>query len=128
MAKPSSTPKLLWQPTKEYIEDANLSHFISWLDENKSLNFTSYQELWQWSVDDINSFWQSILEYFEVIYEGTYSSVIDDKEMPKASWFSGIRLNYAEHIFRQQSQEYPALIFKTESSEILDSNRSSLIL
>ena len=38
--------------------------------------------------------------------------------MPEVSWFSGIKLNYAEHIFRQRSQEYPAIIFKTESSEI----------
>ena len=109
-------PNLLWTPTKTSKEETNITNFINWLEHHKSLQFNDYQELWQWSVDEIEDFWESCLEYFEVDYSGTYSSVIDTYDMPGGRWFSGIKLNYAEHIFRHRNEDNPAIIFKSEST------------
>jgi acetoacetyl-CoA synthetase len=113
-------PKLLWAPSDNSRKHANITSFINWLRTNKSLHFHDYQELWQWSTAEIEEFWQAILEYFEVQYDGTYSKVLDQPKMPGNSWFAGIKLNYAEHIFRHKNSSYPAIIFKSESSDTIE--------
>lgn len=107
-------PRLLWEPTAKTKAKANLTAFMHWLAEEKGLTFTGYQELWQWSVDNIEDFWVAILEYFKIAYDGQYTSVTDKPGMPGVAWFQGLRLNYAEHIFRQQNNPNPAIIFKDE--------------
>jgi acetoacetyl-CoA synthetase len=109
-------PNLLWTPTDLTTEQSNITSFLAWLKQKKSLQFDNYQELWQWSTDEIEAFWQAILEYFEVSYEGHYASVLDTREMPGNNWFAGIKLNYAEHIFRNRNENHPAIIFKSEST------------
>ena len=109
-------PKLLWQPDAKSKAKANLTHYLSWLQQEKGLSFSGYHELWQWSVDHLAEFWTSMLNYFAVAYDGKYTSVMDKPAMPGINWFPGIRLNYAEHIFRQQNSDYPAIIFKAENT------------
>ena len=46
---------LLWTPTPERIERANLTHYMRWLAE-RGRRFGSYAELWQWSIDDLDGF------------------------------------------------------------------------
>ena len=41
---------LLWSPTPEIIRDANLTRYMAWLRTTRGLTFTTYQELWHWSV------------------------------------------------------------------------------
>ena len=53
---------LLWQPSPEWVEDARLTHYMRWLDRG----FETYDELWRWSVEDLEAFWGSLWEYFEV--------------------------------------------------------------
>ena len=113
-------PKLLWTPSELSTEQANITGFIKWLKGNKSLVFNNYQELWQWSTTEIEAFWQAVLEYFEISYDGSYASVLDKQEMPGNNWFAGIKLNYAEHIFRNKSERHPAIIFKSESKESVE--------
>src|SRR5690606_40409479 len=63
-------------------------------------DFADYHELWQWSVDDLDGFWASIWDYFEVIAHTPYTSVLGERTMPGATWFPGATLNYAEHALR----------------------------
>ncbi len=107
-------PQLLWQPQQEFINQSNLKDFERWLGRNKNLHFDSYDALWQWSVNEVETFWQSIWEYFDVIQHSPYKKVLSEHTMPGAKWFAGASLNYAEHIFRQKSEERPALIFQNE--------------
>ncbi|MEC3977405.1 acetoacetate--CoA ligase [Amycolatopsis sp. H20-H5] len=58
--------------------------------------FGSYDELWRWSVTDLEGFWAKVWDHFEV--RGTYDRVLDSPEMPGAQWFPGAELNYAEHM------------------------------
>lgn len=109
---------MLWSPSPQFIEQSNLKRFTNWLTTRKNLSFKSYDELWSWSTSHLEDFWECILQYFDVVYEGNYSSVLSGQQPYNASWFDGIRLNYAEHIFRTYTDAHPAIIFKGESRAI----------
>lgn len=111
------SPRLLWTPSEQVSNDSNLNHYMSWLSKNKSLSFKDYHQLWQWSVDNIEDFWKSQWEYFDILHDGSFKQVVQG-QMPRAKWFEGTRLNYAEHIFRKKNNDKPAIIFKSESSSI----------
>ena len=72
-----------------------LDAYVGWLAE-RGHTFASYEELWQWSIDDLEGFWASVWDYFEV--KGSYERVLGSRDMPGAEWFPGARLNYAEHM------------------------------
>ena len=106
--------KKLWIPTNTFINNSNLQQFEKWLAKEKDLHFDNYEALWQWSIDELEDFWASIAQYFEVVFHTPYQQVLDTRAMPGAKWFEGATLNYAEHIFRQQTTKRPALIFQNE--------------
>ena len=107
--------EILWRPSEDFVNHSNLKHFENWLEDEKGLKFNSYDALWQWSVDNVEDFWESVWKYFEIISHSPYRFVLSSLEMPGAKWFEGATLNYSEHIFRQKSNERPALIFYSES-------------
>jgi acetoacetyl-CoA synthetase len=86
---------LLWSPSDALRETANVTRFISWLNE-RGHAFKSYDELRRWSVDDIAAFWQAIWDYFDVKSSTPYECVLRDEAMPGAEWFPGARVNYIE--------------------------------
>ena len=105
----------LWTPTDRFISESNLKRYEQWLEENRGLRFDSYREMWEWSVKDVEGFWESLWDYFEIINHSQYKRVLSSEEMPGSRWFEGAKLNYAEHIFRMKSDERPALEFRSET-------------
>jgi acetoacetyl-CoA synthetase len=97
---PDGAGELLWSPTAEQVRSSRLAHYQAWLGEHKGVRTTSYDELWRWSTENLDGFWQSIWEHFEVVAEGSPQPVLGERRMPHAQWFPNARLNYAEHIFR----------------------------
>ena len=99
-ARPIEEGALLWEPPTNVASAANVTAYMRWLKETRGLSFDSYQELWRWSVTDLDAFWGSIWDYFEVIGHSPHTAVLADDAMPGARWFPGARLNYAEHALR----------------------------
>jgi acetoacetyl-CoA synthetase len=97
-----TTPELLWTPSPERVRRANVTRYIGWLEETHGLSFGSYDALWRWSVSDLEGFWASLIEFFDVHFSTTATRVIGDHAMPGARWFDGARLNYAEFVFRDK--------------------------
>src|SRR5688572_18693544 len=95
------SPLPLWMPSAQVRNDSNLTRYQEWLMENYNLSFSDYNSLWQWSVDNVADFWQSLWKYFNVQFDGSYTQVIKGDTMPFISWFDGTSLNYAEHVFRK---------------------------
>jgi acetoacetyl-CoA synthetase len=93
-------PEVLWTPSQEGVERATLTRYQDWLARTRDLRFDDYQDLWRWSVDDLEAFWSSIVEFFDVRFDEPPERVLGRTSMPGAEWFPGARLNYAEHIFR----------------------------
>ncbi|WP_421869954.1 acetoacetate--CoA ligase [Marinoscillum sp.] len=113
----STTPKKLWEPSQSFKSESNLQAYMDWLRSKKELSFGDYDELWRWSIDHTRDFWGSLYEYFQIIDHGECRSVHDDAPMPETTWFEGSKINYAEHIFRQEQAGKDAIIFKQEGNE-----------
>ena len=111
------TNPILWTPTTEEIRSSRLADFRQWLILQKGLSFPDYESLWQWSVDHIEDFWESIIEFFNVKLHSNYTSVLTDEPMPNTQWFTGASLNYAEHIYLGMQSQQMAIIFKNEVGE-----------
>ncbi|MCY4624642.1 MAG: acetoacetate--CoA ligase [Chloroflexi bacterium] len=104
---------LLWSPSEERKAQANITRYMAWLRESRGLDFGSYDELWRWSVDDLEAFWASIWDYFGVRARKPYDRVLADRSMPGAKWFTGAELNYAEHALARRD-EHVALLWRNE--------------
>jgi acetoacetyl-CoA synthetase len=104
---------LLWAPSAERAERANLTHYMRWLAA-RGHRFGSYADLWQWSIDDLDGFWGSLWDYFEVRASQPYERVLKASAMPGAEWFPGARLNYAEHALRHEREGADALLYLSE--------------
>jgi acetoacetyl-CoA synthetase len=93
---------LLWEGSAAFKAKANLTRFMDWLRSERGLDFADYEALRRWSVSDVEAFWAAIWDHFEIISDAGYDEVLATSEMPGAEWFSGSRVNYAEHILRQE--------------------------
>lgn len=109
-----SLPPPVWSPSNSFIRESNLTHYSQWLQREKGLAFQQYKELWEWSVNHPEEFWESIWNYFGIQSYAPYHCVLEDVLMPGSRWFPGSRLNYAEHIFRAASDDRPAILFQSE--------------
>ena len=74
-----------------------IGDYLGWLERERSLRFEGYDDLYAWSVDDLDAFWQSIWDFFEVRSHSPHTAALADATMPGAVWFPGATLNYAEH-------------------------------
>ena len=120
------TPTLLWQPSPELLSDSHLARYMDWLTQEKGLHFGHYRDLWKWSTDHIEDFWQSQWEYFQIISHAPYMSVLSGAGMPDYKWFEGATLNYAEHIFRQKTAARPAILFQNERQPLIEMSWAEL--
>lgn len=118
---------VLWHPSPAMKEQSNLTKYQKWLGDKYHLHFPDYEGLWKWSVTDIDEFWKSIWDYFQVISHHPYDSVLNGDHMPEYNWFPGSRINYAEHILRHRSDDLPALIFQQEGEQVISMSWEELL-
>jgi acetoacetyl-CoA synthetase len=107
-------PPIVWTPSPERIASATITRYREWLNETRGLELEGYPDLWQWSVDELDGFWGSIWEFFEVQASEPYVRVLTTREMPAARWFPGARLSYAEHVFRGRDDSEVAIRHASE--------------
>ena len=107
-------PPIVWTPSRERVASATITRYREWLNETRDLRLEDYADLWQWSVDELEGFWASIWEYFEVEASEPYERVLTTHEMPGAAWFPGARLSYAEHAFRRRADSEVAIRHASE--------------
>ncbi len=107
--------EILWTPDAARIEHANVTALIRWLERERDLSFGDYLRLWRWSVEDIESFWGALWEFFEVEASSAYRQVLGRRAMPGAEWFPGARLNYAQNVLRRERHGGVALLHASEN-------------
>ncbi|KAE8354152.1 hypothetical protein BDV28DRAFT_92090 [Aspergillus coremiiformis] len=96
---PSSTiPRKLWEHTNP--QSTQMGIFKQKLEEEKGLQFPAFHNLYEWSINNRAAFWAFCWNFFSIIHEGNYTTVVDESAridtVPK--WFEGIRLNFAENM------------------------------
>jgi acetoacetyl-CoA synthetase len=98
----TTAPPIVWEPSPERVERAWLTRDVRWLRETRGLELEGYDALWRWSVSDLESFWESLWDFFDVgaAAERGNGPVLARREMPGAEWFPGARLNFAEQLLR----------------------------
>ncbi|MFW9996629.1 MAG: acetoacetate--CoA ligase, partial [Candidatus Odinarchaeota archaeon] len=109
--------KLLWEPSKEIVKRANSTRFMDFVNEKFNLDFTSYFQLHEWSVENIPDFWAAMWDFGGVIASRKYDKVVENLNVfPRTSWFPGARLNYAENLLRYRDDNL-AIIFRGEAGK-----------
>src|SRR5919201_807783 len=81
--------ELLWEPSPDPVERATMTRYMGWLAAERGRSFDGYGALWEWSVTELEEFWASIWDFFEVEASASYSDVLPERVMPGARWFEG---------------------------------------
>ncbi|MDQ4114721.1 MAG: acetoacetate--CoA ligase [Actinomycetota bacterium] len=89
--------EIVWTPPADVLSTSRVGEFLAWLARERDLEMTTHEELWRWSVTDLDGFWSAVWEFFGVRSHAPYEAVLGSREMPGARWFPGALLNYAEH-------------------------------
>ncbi len=112
-------PQPLWVPSAELIQNSNITGFIAFVNKKFNLTLNGYDDTYQWSVSKPEEFWDSLLEYSGIIFEGNRDNVLQRNNppgivAPGADWFPGIKMNFAENLLRNRGNEI-AIIEHNES-------------
>lgn len=101
---------VLWTPSAERIERSALRAYLDWLAEREGRPFDDHDALHAWSVADVDRFWCSVVDHYGVAFSTPYTQVRTTDPMPHARWFTGARLNWAEHALRHGADDDTALV------------------
>ncbi|MET8298709.1 acetoacetate--CoA ligase [Streptomyces sp. NPDC005180] len=118
----ATQPEPLWSPSPDRIAAARVTAFQAWAAERFGAPAEGgYPALHRWSVEELDTFWRAVAEWFDVRFTTPYESVLADRSMPGARWFTGSTLNYAEHALRAAEDparaQNPALLHVDETHE-----------
>lgn len=107
----------LWEPSEERKSRANITRFITIVNQQYGLDIRSYDQLRQWSVEYIPEFWATMWDFAGIKSSCGYSKVVDDLEhFPGTKWFGGARLNFADNLLRYRDNHL-AFIFRGETQK-----------
>ncbi len=111
----------LFIPDIDRVEQSNMFDFIKYINTENQLEIKYYDSLYDYSINHIEEFWEAVWKYADIIHSEPYRSVLEyDKLLnivsPGAKWFPGSRLNFAENLLRNRSDD-TALISYNENKE-----------
>ncbi|WP_034268252.1 acetoacetate--CoA ligase [Haloechinothrix halophila] len=90
-------PEVLWRPAADHVADTAIERFRQWLRDAKDVQVNDYDELWEWSVTELDAFWSAAAEFCGVRWHERPTAITEGERMPDVHWFPGGTLNYAEH-------------------------------
>ena len=107
---------MLWQPDDLAQNDSLLADYCRYLKYEKMGDFTDYESLWQWSVDNKDTFWSSVWDFADVIGDKGERAYHHDDDIRKARFFPEAKLSLAENMLRYQGAD-DAIIFHREDGK-----------
>jgi acetoacetyl-CoA synthetase len=112
---PVAEGDLLWEPSESFKQGSVMTEYMRWLAEQRGLELESYDDLWRWSVGELEAFWASVVDFFRVELSRPAERILGDRSMPGTRWFEGAEINYAQNVFRHASADTPALVYQSET-------------
>ncbi|KAE9980763.1 hypothetical protein BLS_008355 [Venturia inaequalis] len=111
----------LWEQSIPDREATAMYKFMVLLNRKHGLQLKTYDDLHKWSIENIAAFWGEVWETTGVVASKSYDHVVDEKApiFPRASWFAGAKLNFAENLLfpaKQPDENGPAIIAATETT------------
>jgi acetoacetyl-CoA synthetase len=117
MSRAVGLHEVLWEASADRLARSSTMDYLGWLRRERGLEFETYRQLWTWSTEELEAFWGSLWDYFEISAVTPYEAVLPTRSMPGAAWFPGARLNYAEHALRHPGGSAPAILHASEDVE-----------
>jgi acetoacetyl-CoA synthetase len=117
--------KPIWIPSAERMHHSNMSSFMRYVEQILKKPISNYEELYNWSVTDIEEFWKSIWVIAGIIHSKRYDRILSGRKMPGAKWFEGSELNFAENLLKFKDN-HPALISVREDKPTIRISYSEL--
>ena len=113
--------KLLWSPSANEIENTQAWGFMQEVNQEFETKLTNFHELYQWSCEFPESFWDLFWKYSSIIAERNPTEALKNGEdFLGSEWFPDARLNFAKNLLSERSDN-PAIVFWAE-----DRQKSSL--
>ncbi|WP_447913631.1 acetoacetate--CoA ligase [Microbacterium phyllosphaerae] len=116
--------EVIWQPDPTSIPETGVACFADHLRRHGVAIGESYDELWQWSVDRPDLFWQSFADFSDVEFGGHRGPVVTGDRMPDTRWFPGRTVNFARHLLERH--EGVALLSIDEDGATTETSWSAL--
>ncbi len=112
---------LVWSPPADVLQRTRIGAFLRWLGEERGIELSTHEELWRWSVTDLEGFWSAVWEFFDVRSHAQHTAILESREMPGARWFPGALLNYAEHALgTAEDTDRPAVLGRSQTRPDVD--------
>ena len=110
-------PEPLWTPAAANIKHTRLSLFQQQVEKQHQQHFASYQDFYQWSIENRSDFWESLWQFCDIKCSKPYTSVLGNgDDFLAAKWFEGAELNFAENLLRYRDNR-AALVSILENGE-----------
>ncbi len=107
----------LWQPNLNLANQSHLHHFMQFINKKFNFSFSDYDELYQWSIDHPEDFWQCTAVFCDIQFSKPPSQIMQrNDEMQKTKWFVDAKLNFAENLMWRRDK-HSALIYANENGE-----------
>ena len=112
-------PPVLWRPAADARSRTRIGAYLDWLERERGLAFDDYDALLRWSIDDLDAFWSTIREHFDVHVGPAPGAALAERRMPGARWFPDARLNWAEHALRLdgRSDGDPVIVGRSQTRD-----------
>ena len=118
---------ILWTPPADWRDTTEIGRFVNWLRDERGLEFGGFDDLYRWSVADLEGFWGGLWDFYG-IRSTPYERVLGKRTMPGAQWFTGARLNYAEHLVGlEEDRDRIAVVARSQTRGPLDLTFGELI-
>jgi acetoacetyl-CoA synthetase len=119
--------RVLWRPPADAGDATRIGRYLRWLAAERGHSFPEgdYDALWRWSVEDLDGFWRSVWDHFDLRSSTPVGPALATAAMPGARWFPGVELNYAAHALRSEGPG-PALVGLSQSRARVELSRADL--
>ena len=108
---------VLWTPPADVRTTTQVGRFMDFV-AGRRVDLPDYDAALRWSVEDLEGFWSSLWDFFEVKAHTPYERVLGSREMPGARWFEGATLNYAEHMVgTDEDTDRVAVVARSQSRD-----------
>lgn len=115
----------LWAPSQERIDSTLLKQFMVQVNASHHRDFQSYDDLWQWSIEEVESFWEALWAFCSVKGEKKGPVLTNKDDLFNSAFFPESTLNYAENLL-ETNVNGTALIFRHESGERIEVSKQQL--
>lgn len=77
-----------------------MERFAAAISDRYAVDVAEFNRLHDWSITELEEFWAQVWQFFGVVSSQPYTTVLEERQMPGARWFTGARLNYVDQILQ----------------------------